>query len=585
MKLFEGVPASPGIAIGKAYYYTEESFIIPHKDIPPTKIRNEKKRFDKALKRTKEELHKLQHSILNRIEKKFADIFSVHLLVLEDPVLLVDVNDYITEKHCNAEWAVYQVLDRQIKKLSMVEDGYFRERITDIHDIGKRVIRHLLQKEHKSLTSLTEQVIVIARNLSPSDTAAMRKDMVIGFSTDVGGRTSHTAIVARALGIPAVVGLGNITEHIDTDDIVIIDGNHGKVIINPDEQTIREYKTAKHIFERFEVELKKLKSLDAVTTDGHNVTLMGNIELPTEIETIIANGGRGVGLYRTEFLYLNRSDLPTEEELFKVFKNVVERMKPNPVIFRTIDIGGDKPNAAIMNMPKEANPFLGYRAIRYCLANVDVFETQLRAMIRASYYGNASLMIPMISNCNEIKRTKAIIRDVKEGLLTRSVPFNPDIEMGIMMEIPAAAMIADILGAEVDFFSIGTNDLVQYGIAVDRNNEKIAYLYNHFHPGVIRLLKQIIDGAQKNNIHVHMCGEMAASPLAIPLIVGMGLNTLSVSAIAIPEIKKIIRGLTLQECQKTVEVVMTMKTAVDIKRYLYRLLNDKFPDIVEKYVI
>ncbi len=581
MITLKGTPASPGIAIGKAHIYDEEQYIIPKYKIDVLHIQKEINRFNQALQKTKKELKKIQKVFTAKIKNKKLDFFKMHLLILDDPYLKDSVLIEIAENNKNAEWSLYDVMSKHINTLSNIEDEYLSERVADLYDLAKRIMKNLLKKREKSLSDVKDKAIIIAKNLAPSDTVDMEKSKIMGFATDLGGRTSHTAIVSRALEIPAVVGLESISIKAEEGDNIIVDGSNGVIIINPDGITLKEYKTAYNIFQKYSEELKKIKTLESITLDHKKITLAGNIEIREEIDSVINHGGKGIGLFRTEFLYLNRTTLPSEKELFTIFKEAVEKAKPFPVIFRTLDIGGDKFGGAI-KISNETNPFLGYRAIRFCLENPDIFNTQLSAIIKASYYGNGAVMIPMISSVEEIIQVKEMIKKLKAKLSKNKDKFQKNIKIGAMIEIPSAAITIDIIAKEVDFISIGTNDLVQYTLAVDRNNSKISHLYEPFHPAIIRIIKQVTDIAHKHNVPVHVCGELASEPMTSILFIGMGIDELSMSAIAIPEIKKLIRSIKFKDTEALVNRVLKLNKSIDIRNETREFIKQKAPEFLYK---
>ncbi len=576
---FKGIPVSPGIAIGPAHIYDEEKYIVPEYDISPENIESEVKRFKDALKRTGKELLSLQKKFLKKVRDSKMDFFKMHLLVLQDPYLEKEVVDYIIEYKKNAEKSLYEVMSKYIENMAALEDKYISERVSDIYDISKRIMRNLIKKRRQSLADLENPVIVVARDLTPTDTAGLNREKIIGFATDLGGRTSHTAIVARALEIPAIVGTQDMIRTVSEGETVIIDGIRGEAIINPDDKTLREYKTAQSVFKKFSEDLRKIQHLQAITLDKKYIKIAGNIEIREELDTVIAHGGEGVGLFRTEFLYLNRQDLPSEKELYEVFKEAVTKMNPYEVVFRTLDVGGDKIGGSI-KISEEQNPFLGYRAIRFCIENIDIFKTQLRAILRASYYGEGDIMFPMISSIDEIRRIKSILEKTKAELKKEGKHIKEDIKFGAMIEIPSAAITTDIIAKEVDFLSIGTNDLVQYTLAVDRNNSKISYLYDPYHPAVLRLIHNVVQSAHKYKKPVHICGELAAEPMATILFIGMEVDELSMSAIAIPEIKKIIRSIKFSDAKNIVNKVLKFETSQDVKQTLHNFISEKIPESI-----
>jgi phosphotransferase system enzyme I (PtsI) len=569
----KGIPAAPGISIAKAYKVGKEEFDIPREPIRPDEIPLQIQLFEEALIATRKEIIELQKRISKDMGQEEAKIFDAHLLVLEDRMLIEEVISRLKKEQINVSFIFSEVLKKYIAVFSKIEDEYLRERTADLNDVGKRVLRHLLGKEHRGLKDLKERVVVISHDLSPSDTAAMHKQLVSAFVTDIGGKTSHTAIMAKSLEIPAVVGSVEATVKIKTGDMLIVDGTMGVVIINPDEETLRVYQEEEQkligVAERFIA----VKDLPAETKDKHKVKIVANIELPEEIPSVKVHGGEGIGLYRTEFFYMNRKDAPTEEEQFQAYKFVAEEMKSSSVVIRTLDLGGDK-FLSQFEMPKEIQPFLGWRAIRFCLARPDVFKLQLRAILRASSYGKLRLMYPMISSIEELKQANAILEDCKQELRHERLSFDEDIEVGVMIEVPSAAITADLLAKEADFFSIGTNDLIQYALAVDRANEKVAYLYEPAHPAVLRMIKSIIDAAHANNIWVGMCGEMASDEIFTLVLLGLGLDEFSLSALAIPQIKFIIRAVSFEDAQSAARQALSLSTTKEVENFMRTKLKE-----------
>ncbi len=574
--ILKGIPASPGIAIGRAFLYDTRRFTISAKKIRDDDVPMEIARFEEALIKTRSEILDIQKKITKEMGSHHAEIFNAHLLVLEDRMLIEEVIESLKKEHTCVEYIFAKVLDKYINVFSKMDDEYLKERISDIDDVGKRILKNLLGAEEKSLSGLKQKVIVVAYDLSPSDTATMHKKNVMGFVTDIGGRTSHTAIMAKSLEIPAVVGLEKATAKIKSGDILIVDGNDGIAVITPDKATLRKYQSLQMQFIEFERTLVNLKDEPAVTLDGHTVELSANIELPAEADSVISHGAKGIGLYRTEYLYMNRQDLPTEDEQFEAYKNVVTRLPDVPVIVRTLDLGGDK-FLSQLDVPHEMNPFLGWRAIRFCLAKPEIFKAQLRAILRASAYGNIKVMFPMISGIGELKQAIGILDEVKKELQRKNIKFNNDIEVGAMIEIPSAALTCDLLAREVDFFSIGTNDLIQYALAIDRVNEKIAYLYKPTHPGVLRLIKNIIDAGHREGIWVGMCGEMAGEPGFGLILLGLELDEFSMSPAAIPEIKYIIRNLNFKDAKGVAEMALRMPTGEEVEEFVNKRLNQLVP--------
>jgi len=571
--MLKGVAASPGIAIGKAFLYTKEKVTINVEKIEESKVEEEIAKFRKALEVTQEEIKKIKEKALEEFGKEKAEIFEAHLMLASDPELIEGVENMIKTELVTADNAVNKVIEQNASVMESLNDEYLRERAVDLRDVGNRIIENLLGVKSVNLSDLEEEVVVIARDLTPSDTATMKKEMVLGFATDVGGRTSHTAIMARSLEIPAVVGLGNVTSQVKAGDLVIVDGLEGVVIVNPDEKTVEDYKSKKESYEKKVERLKQLKDLPTETPDGKKVMLAANIGTPKDIASALANGAEGVGLFRTEFLYMDRNSLPSEEEQFEAYKEVVEKMGGRPVTIRTLDIGGDK-ELPYLDMPKEMNPFLGYRAIRLCLDRPDIFKTQLRAILRASAYGNVQIMYPMISSVEEVRKANSILEEVKAELDREGVKYDKEIKVGIMVEIPSAALTADILAKEVDFFSIGTNDLTQYTLAVDRMNEHVKEYYQPFHPAILRLVKMVIDAAHKEGKFAAMCGEMAGDPLAAVILLGLGLDEFSMSATSIPEIKNIIRNVEYEKAKEIAEKALNMSEAREIEKMMKDVIKD-----------
>ena len=574
-EILKGIPAASGVTMGHPFFLDSEGFNIQKQPIVEEDVAKETARFEEALTQTRSEILRIQKKISEEMGREHGEIFSAHLLVIEDRTLIEEVLARIKTEQLTAEYVFLDVMRKYIIAFSKIEDEYLRERIADIEDVGKRILRNLMGKQRQTLQNLTDPVIVVAYDLSPSDTALMHRQNVKGFVTDIGGRTSHTAIMAKSLEIPAVVGLEVITEKVDKDDFLIIDGTRGQVIINPTEETVRRYTEEQKILEELGRDLLKLKDLPAETLDGHRVTLSANIELPHEVPSVIAHGAQGIGLYRTEFFYMNRVDLPTEEEHFEAYRKVAQEIAPHSVIIRTLDLGGDK-YLSQLEVPNEMNPFLGWRAIRFCLARPDIFKVQLRAILRASHYGKFKVMYPMISGVEEVRQANAIFKETQEELRRERIPFDENIEVGAMIEIPSAALTCDLLASEVKFFSIGTNDLIQYALAVDRSNEKIAYLYEPAHPAVLRLIKLIIDTAHQHHLWVGMCGEMAGDPHLALILLGLGLDGFSVSPINLPEIKRVIRSVKMDAAQHIAREALSLPTGKEVEAFVEKAWNDIF---------
>ena len=569
--MYKGTGASPGIALGKALVIEHSELVIEKKTIE--NIDEEIQKLESAVKVSKEELTKVKEKALAELGEHEAEIFEAHLLVLEDPELIGSAISKIRDEKVNADYALNEIKEMFVAMFESMDNEYMRERAADIKDVTNRVLRHILGIKVVDLAGLDEEVVLIAHDLTPSDTATMNKNMVLGFLTDIGGRTSHTAIMARTLEIAAVVGLNDITKKVKDGDYIVFNGDTGEVIVNPDEETKAKYASLKEEFEEYRKSLELLKGQASITTDGRHVELAGNIGSPNDVEGLIKNDAEGVGLYRTEFLYMDKEDsFPTEEEQYEDYKAVLEGMNNKPIVIRTLDIGGDK-ELPYFEMEAEMNPFLGYRAIRLCLDRKDIFKTQLRALYRASVHGKLRIMFPMISSLEELLDAKEVIKEVLKELDAENIAYSNDVEVGMMIEIPSAAVISDVLAKHVDFFSIGTNDLIQYTCAVDRMNQKISHLYNQFNPAVLRLIKMVIDNAHKEGKWVGMCGESAGDQRMIPILLGFGLDEFSMSPISILPARKLITSLSYADMQKFADEVLAMGTAKEIKEYVDKTFN------------
>ena len=577
---FEGAGVSPGIAHGKVHVVRDDMDDVPRYRIAPSQIADEIGRFEAALIQTRMQILEMQQRIAESIGAKDAAIFDAHLLVVEDRTLIDEVLRKLETDLCNVEWIFQEVATRYAETLNKIDDPYLRERAVDIQDVTKRVIRNLQGKAPKKFLGLTEPHILIAHDLTPSDTASMKREHVLGIATDLGSRTSHTAIMARSLGIPAIVGLHDITAKLETSQEVLLDGTDGLLILDPTPETLAHYADVESKRARVVAQLKELRETSSTTRDGRHIVLSANIELPEDVEAVAANGAEGIGLYRTEFLYLNRTTLPTEEEQLEVYRKVAERVRPDPLIVRTFDLGGDKLAPGTVDITDELNPFLGWRAIRLCLENIDIFKTQLRAILRASVVGNIKIMFPMISGLDELRGAIAVLAECKDELCSSGIDIGEEVEVGAMIEIPSAAISANVLAREADFFSIGTNDLIQYALAVDRVNEKIAHLYEPAHPAILRLLKMIADAAHANDIWVGVCGEMAGDVALIPLLLGLGMDELSVSATLVPRVKRAVQSLAIPECRELVEVALNLDTASEILARCLELADKRYGDLL-----
>ncbi|MCQ1395395.1 phosphoenolpyruvate--protein phosphotransferase [Staphylococcus aureus] len=544
-KLIKGIAASDGVAIAKAYLLVEPDLTFD-KNEKVTDVEGEVAKFNSAIEASKVELTKIRNNAEVQLGADKAAIFDAHLLVLDDPELIQPIQDKIKNENANAATALTDVTTQFVTIFESMDNEYMKERAADIRDVSKRVLSHILGVELPNPSMIDESVVIVGNDLTPSDTAQLNKEFVQGFATNIGGRTSHSAIMSRSLEIPAIVGTKSITQEVKQGDMIIVDGLNGDVIVNPTEDELIAYQDKRERYFADKKELQKLRDADTVTVDGVHAELAANIGTPNDLPGVIENGAQGIGLYRTEFLYMGRDQMPTEEEQFEAYKEVLEAMDGKRVVVRTLDIGGDK-ELSYLNLPEEMNPFLGYRAIRLCLAQQDIFRPQLRALLRASVYGKLNIMFPMVATINEFREAKAILLEEKENLKNEGHDISDDIELGIMVEIPATAALADVFAKEVDFFSIGTNDLIQYTLAADRMSERVSYLYQPYNPSILRLVKQVIEASHKEGKWAGMCGEMAGDETAIPLLLGLGLDEFSMSATSILKARRQINGLSKNE--------------------------------------
>ncbi len=575
----KGINASPGICIGRAYLVDREGVEVINKYcILEKHIKSEVKRFKTAVQSAKAELRVVIENSPEALQK--AQILETHVLLLNDKLLYGRTIETIEKERVNAEWALKTVVTGIKSAFEEMTDVYLKERVSDIVHVSDLVMRNLVGVEVKNLGQIDKRVILVARDISPADTSQINLERIQGVITDLGGKTSHTGIIARALEIPAVVGLEVATRRINNDDLLIVDGTTGTVVIEPSENTLMEYEDRKTHYERRQAVITRESRLETKTTDGHPYRVMGNIELPEEVVAVINYGGDGIGLYRTEFQYMNRPGFPSENELLESYKDVIEVMAPRPVIIRTLDINGDKA-LATGTMPLEANPALGLRAIRYCLKRPEVFRTQLRAILRAAAFGDVRILIPMVSSYFEICETKRLLDEAAETLEKDGLPHQREIPLGAMIEVPSAVVIADLIAEEVDFFSIGTNDLIQYALAIDRGNRLVSHLYQPLDPAILRMIKRTADVARDKGIPVHMCGEMAHSPLYAPLLLGMGLEDLSMNSQAIPAVKRMIRSISLSDARTMIQDVLACKTA----KQTFEILREAYGDLVENHLV
>ncbi|MFW5976774.1 MAG: phosphoenolpyruvate--protein phosphotransferase [Bacillota bacterium] len=560
----QGIAASPGIAIGKIHLKRNKSFKITRRKISEKEVEKEIKRFHQALSRVKEDLSSIKEHISKKIGQEKAEIFEAHLMLLSDPELVPAIENKIKENKFSAEAAVERVIGKYVQIFANMENEYLKGRKSDLEDVGDRIIKILIGQKRES-QKLKEKAVIVAKDLAPSDTARFDKSFVQAFVTEQGSRTSHTAIMAQSLGIPAVVGVREgLIDKCNQGDLIIVDGNTGKIIINPEPEMLKKYRKRINKYEKEQQKLHNFIDKKASTKDNKKISVMGNIGNINDIDSVLNQGGEGIGLFRTEFLYMGKDKLPSEEKQFEVYKKAAKKMGDKSVVIRTLDIGGGKA-LSYLELPEEKNPFLGYRAIRISLKSPEIFKPQLKAILRAGKYGNIKMMYPMISSLEEIHQTKKILRECCRELDKAGKKYNQNIEIGIMIEIPGTLMMAEDLAGEVDFFSIGTNDLIQYMLAVDRNNENIARLHTPYHPAVLRFITKIVEAAHKQDIWVSMCGEAAGEELLLPFLLGVGLDELSMSAVSILKIKKFMSKWTTEEAREVVKEITTLNTVSEIK--------------------
>ncbi len=581
--VYRGIAVSPGVVRGHVYVYRPQEVAVEKRTIREEDLAGEFARLEQAVIKTRQQLIEIPQHIGKEMGNDRPGIFDAHLLVLDDPMLMEQVFKRLKAEKLNVEFILQEVCEQYVQALSKVEDTFMRERAADMRDVGRRILRNLVGAEHDELQRLPGPRIVLAQELSPSDTAMMDRTKVLGFAAEMGSRTSHTAILARSQGIPAVVGLHEFGREIASGQEALLDGYSGLLIVNPTEQTLFEYGQIEIRWHSIEERLGQLRMESARTRDGCAIRLGANIELEEEAKTAVEHGAQGVGLYRTEYLFLNRrGELPSEEEQFTAYSSIARVMKPHEVIIRTLDVGGDKVLVAGEHT-REANPFLGWRGVRFCLDQPDMFKMQLRAILRASAEGNVKMMYPMISDLQEVKRANELLNVCREELRREGKPFNEQMEVGLMIEVPGAAMIADVLAEHAAFFSIGTNDLIQYSIAVDRGNERVAHLYAPTHPAILRLIKNVVVAARAKNIWVGVCGEMAGDPMMVPLVLGLGVVELSVSSVSVPAVKYIIRSMNMTDAQALAERALRCTTTADTAAELENFARSVVPDLMELF--
>ncbi len=575
-----GIGASPGIIEGKAYVLSRKKARFTKRFVPAASVKKEVARIKEAIERSKEDLHKIKDVLAHENINEHIYILDSHLMILADPMLLEAVTEMILNEKKNAEWALFSAFENYKRMFDTINNDYIKERKSDFDYLNNWILRHLSGRREESLQDIHEKVIVVAHYLTPADTAQMDRTKVKGFITDIGGKTSHTAILARALKIPAVVGAEKATQDIHTGDRIVLDGRGGLVVINPVQKSVKEFRNREIQFGNLEKALLKGRNLPSKTLDGRGICLSANIEIVEEAPSVLDYGAEGIGLFRTEFLCLSQGKIPSEEEHFEVYKDIARRMSPFSVDIRTFDFGSDKsPN--INHISQEANPAMGLRSIRYCLKEIEIFKDQLRAILRASHYGKFRILFPMISGLTELKRAKEIYEEAKEEVKKKGQPFDPELEVGIMVEVPSAAIIADVLAKEVDFFSIGTNDLIQYSLAVDRDNKEVAYLYEPLHPSILRLLKHIVDSAKQHKIKVGMCGEMASDLRYIYMLLGFGFDQLSMVSSMIPWIKEIVRSVRYQDAVELVDRLLLSSDNKENEKILTEWIQEKNPSVTQ----
>jgi phosphoenolpyruvate-protein phosphotransferase (PTS system enzyme I) len=581
-KLLRGIPASPGVCRGKALVLDEENHAIPAHTVSEAEMPAELQRLERALVLTRQQILEVQRKVGQAMGAEDAGIFDAHLLVLEDQTLIDEVTRLMTATNVNVEQAFHQVSEKYAATLEAIDDDYLRERASDMRDVTSRVLNNLLNRPHElDLRHLQEPCILVSRDLTPSTTATLDRKQVLGIATDIGSKTSHSAIMARSLRIPSIAGLQSASQELKTGDYLLLDGFNGHLVVNPTDQTLFEYGQLVSRRVVLEDRLREIVGKPAITLDGIRVPLAANVEQASDTEAVLACGAEGVGLFRTEYLYINRETLPTEEEQYEAYRTVAVALKPQQVVIRTLDLGGDK-FLSHLQVPREMNPFLGWRAIRFCLEEKDIFRGQLRAVLRASVGGTMRLMYPMISCLDELTKANELLNQCKAELRAENIPFNEQIEIGAMIEIPSAALIADSLAERVSFFSIGTNDLIQYSLAVDRLNEKIAHLYQPTHPAIVRLIKMTVEAAHRKGIWVGVCGEMAGDPVLVPLLLGLGVDQLSAAPLMIPQIKFIIRRLKMTEAKALAEFALGCESPVEILERAEALARGIAPSLFEE---
>ena len=578
IRTYKGVGVSPGIAIGRAVIVEKRVASIYRVPIREEEVLSEVTRFEEALVKTRDALLELKAKVSRSMGEEYASIFEAHAMMVSDASFADKVIQKIENEQVNAEWALAEVQEELQARFASFDDAYLREREADVKDVAERVLVNLQGIAHHDLSEIKHDVIIIADDLTPSDAIHFNRRPIVGFATEVGGRTSHTSIIAKSLFMPAVIGVPRLTKIVDNDELVIVDGYEGTIVVNPTPAMIAEYRSRVSRHEEAERKLLENRSVPAVTRDNHRISLQANIELTAELDDAIKFGAEGIGLYRSEFLYISTSpDLPTEEEHFEIYRRLAEAMAPHYCIIRTFDLGGKKLAKEMMGS-KEDNPVLGLRALRLCMQHRDMFKTQLRALLRASAFGRIKIMFPLVSGVQELRQVKTLVREIKAELDAAGIAYNRELQIGIMIEVPSAAVIADLLATEADFFAIGTNDLIQYSLAIDRGNENVSYLYEPLHPALLRLIKFVIDAGKRAGIPVELCGEMASDPIFAIVLLGLGLDIYSMNPSSIPVIKNVIRSVRYKDCKRIAEMALQKKTAQEIEEFIIESVAMRFPE-------
>ena len=578
IRTYKGVGVSPGIAIGRAVIIEKRIVSIYRVPIREEDVPAEVTRFLESLEKTRDQLHELKAKVSRSMGEEYASIFDAHAMMVSDPSFTDKVVQKIEEEQVNAEWALSEVQEELQARFQSFEEDYLRERVADVKDVAERVLRNLQGVAHHEISEIKHDVVILADDLTPSDTVHFNKRPIVGFATETGGRTSHVSIIAKSLFMPAVIGVPRLTKIVDNDEMVIVDGYEGIVLINPTDAMVAEYRSRVTRHEESEKKLLENRELPAITKDGRKISLQANLELLEEIDDAIKFGAQGLGLYRSEFLYISKSpDLPNEDEHFEVYRRIVEGLAPQTCVIRTFDLGGKKLAREVIGS-KEDNPVLGLRGLRLCMKHREMFKTQLRALLRASAFGDMKIMFPLVSGVQELRQVKTFIREIKLELDAEGKAYNPDLQIGIMIEVPSAAVIADFLADEADFFAIGTNDLIQYSLAIDRANENVSYLYEPLHPALLRLIKNVIDAGKRANIPVSMCGEMASDPIFAIVLLGLGLENFSMNPSSVPVIKNVVRSVRYKDCKRIADAAIMKKTAQEIEEFIIESVAMRFPE-------